>query len=77
MTIDVLEKVISQLYIKLMSLVDVVVKLDEYSRSLRESYLNVLSSVYGYKEQEVESRLKIMLLKTYPGDNDTLKWKYN
>jgi len=59
-----------------MGLVEFVVRLDEYSRELRESYLNVFSS-YGYKEQEMEFRLKNNLKKYYPGDNDTLKWKYN
>lgn len=59
-----------------MSLVDLVSKFDEYSRELRHNYLNVLSS-YGYKEQEMELRLRNLLKKTYINENDTLKWKYN
>ncbi len=51
-------------------------KLNEYSRELRESYLGILNVVYGYKEPEMELRLKNMIKKQYPGDIDTLKWKY-
>ena len=70
---DLVEETIKEIYTCLIGLVTEASKINDYVKSLKQSYVEMMKFTYGWKDFEIENRIKHFLQSTQDQTENTMR----